>query len=116
MHIASLLPSSRLLVVHGGRSGDAVLCDVCVLNVATWVWSTPVETPCQRVGHASALVPPPLGGGGGDGRLLLFGGFSGATFCNDVWEVRPTRAAGADLCERLPVPVDCVRLRPTDEG
>ena len=102
MHIASLLPSSRLLVVHGGRSGDAVLCDVCVLNVATWVWSTPVETPCQRVGHASALVPPPLGGGGGDGRLLLFGGFSGATFCNDVWEVRPTRAAGADLCERLP--------------
>ena len=105
MHIASLLPSSRLLVVHGGRSGDAVLCDVCILNVATWVWSAPIDTPCQRVGHACALVAPPPGapvGGGGDGRLLLFGGFSGATFCNDTWEVCPTGAAGGDLCERLP--------------
>ena len=97
MHVAALLPSQRLLVVHGGRGGDDILGDVCALNVATWVWAASrPSSSCMRVGHAAALVPCPAGG---DGHLVLFGGFSGATFCNDTWQVSPQ---ADEPCERLP--------------
>ena len=98
MHIAALLPTRRVLVIHGGRSSDNVLGDVCVLNVDNWIWAAPVDSACQRVGHACTLVASGKNGES-DGRLLVFGGFSGSTFCNDTWEVS---AGAAEPSERLP--------------
>ena len=91
MHAAAVLSAARRLVVHGGRSGDELLSDVCVLDLATWRWDAPRATACTRVGHA-ALVGP-LTPTVPDGRAFIFGGFSGDAMCNDLQEIMLKDAA-----------------------
>ena len=98
MHCAAVTPMPRRrLLIHGGRSGEAILNDVCMLDLGTWVWSAAARTACARVGHA--LVPLGGGGGGGDSRLVVFGGIDDKTdampFCNDTWHV----VVGADSAD-----------------
>jgi hypothetical protein len=86
MHVAAVLPRPHVLIVHGGRSGDEILADVCLLDLKSWAWSPPVSSALQRVGHAATLLVPSAGDG--VGRLICFGGFSGDNFANDTWEIR----------------------------
>ena len=115
MHVAAVLAGRRRLIVHGGRGGDELLGDVCVLSLDTWTWEPSVPSQCTRVGHTLAMIPPaaPTAATGGavdvsegaseiaDGRLLIFGGFSGDAMCNDTQELTISSAGEAQL-SRVP--------------
>jgi len=92
MHVATVLPTRRQLLVHGGRSNETVLGDARVLCLRSWTWSNPVRTACGRVGHTAALLPSTIAHDAPSARLLLFGGFTGEGFANDLWEVAPDAA------------------------
>lgn len=111
MHISCVLPPSpgcgRRMLVHGGKSGDALMDDVRLLCLESWTWAAVVASSCRRVGHAATMLRPVADGvAGGDGasdggvaRLVVFGGFSGEAFCNDLWA---SSAAGNGQMEEVP--------------
>jgi tetratricopeptide (TPR) repeat protein len=82
MHAAAVLPG-RAFLIHGGRGGDYIFDDLHVLSLDALSWSQTESCGCPRVGHASVLLGLP----GPSSRVLLFGGFNGSVFCNDVWQV-----------------------------
>jgi len=92
--------SSRSLLVHGGRSGDEILSDLCLLDLLTLTWATPVVSPCQRVGHAALALARGPDAPSGAAQMLIFGGFNGAAFNNEVWSIS-LRAPPA-VVERVP--------------
>lgn len=96
MHVAGVV--RRTLIVHGGRGGDELLSDVCVLDLTSWTWMPPMPSVVTRVGH-TAMVMPPTADSTDDGRMLIFGGFSGDAMCNDTQEI--TYSGGAVDIGRL---------------
>ena len=100
MHVAGVV--GRKLLVHGGRGGDELLSDVCMLDLATWTWLPPMDVAITRVGHTSVLVPTTKSTGAQEegGRLLFFGGFSGEAMCNDTYELTVS-ATGSPAVTRV---------------
>ena len=94
--VASSPPPLTRLLVHGGRAPDGtVLSDACVLDLATTPlrWEPRRATRMARCAHSACFLRGPATGDGDDGtsvgRVVLFGGFSGAAVTGDVAELRP---------------------------
>ena len=100
MHVTGIV--KRNLIVHGGRGGDNLLSDVCVLALETMTWAASIPTQITRVGHAIASIS---GGKDDATRLLFFGGFTGENFANDTYELMPNGDGpfniGATTCVKL---------------
>lgn len=103
MHAAAVVGGR--LIVHGGRGGDALLSDVCVLDLSTWTWLPALTSACTRVGHAALVLAPALAddstsaGRAAAPRMLVMGGFSGDAMCNDTHELS-VEASGAPTVPR----------------
>jgi len=89
MHVAIIEQHQRLLLVHGGRSAEAILTDVQVLSLDTWTWNCAGDTPHRRVGHTLVSLAPHLSLDNPASTIMCFGGFSGDSFVQETATLFP---------------------------
>jgi N-acetylneuraminic acid mutarotase len=97
-HSLSADEDGAVAYLFAGRKGGAALDDLWVFDPGDGAWSRiEARGPEPRFGHNAAVI---------DGRLLVFGGQSGAdVFFNDLWAFDPGRGRWERLAQDGPAPV-----------
>ena len=84
-HFHSSSPLKHFLYIFGGYDGDDWRNDTMQLDLNTMVWKQIIFTgsvPPVRASHSSTVI--------GENKILVFGGYDGNKFLNDMWLLETT--------------------------